>query len=149
MIGNTVLEAAHITHEFKLQRLRPMLFGQKREHSAGCRSRVVHQNIDAPESIDKSLGIGWLGQIRRYGDNFAVCLARNLRRRCLERRFATRADRDIDTLASQAEGDRLANPSTPARDECRLPVQSEIHEDSLALNTAMKIYHGLQGAISC
>jgi hypothetical protein len=70
--------------------------------------------------LDKSLGIGRLGQISRYRDDFAVCLARNLRRRCLERPLATRADRDIDTLASQGEGDRLANPGAPAGDECRL-----------------------------
>jgi hypothetical protein len=95
-----------------------MLFGQKIENSAGCRSRVVHQNIDAPKCgvrvLDKRLGIGRLSQISRDGDDFAVCLARNLRRRYLERLPATRADRDIDTLASQGKGDRLANPGTPA-----------------------------------
>ena len=130
-----------------------MLFGQEVENPTGRRSRVVDQNIDAPQRrvcfLDKSLGIGRLSQIGRYGDDFAVCLARNLRRRCLERLLATRADRDIDTLASQGKGDRLANPGAPSDDECRLPVHLEIHEASLRLNTAMKIYHGLPGAISC
>src|SRR6516225_11216615 len=124
-----------------------MLFGQKIENSTGCRSRVVHQNIDAPQRgvcfLDKNLGFGRLSQISRYGDDFAVCLARNLRRRCLERLLATRADRDIDTLASQGEGDRLANPGASAGDQCRLPVHLEIHEASLTLNTAMKSYQGL------
>ena len=94
-----------------------MLFGQKIENSTGCRSRVVHQNINAAERdvcfLDKSLGIGRLSQISRYGDDFAICLARNLRRRCLERLLATRADRDIDTLASQGKGDRLPIPALP------------------------------------
>jgi hypothetical protein len=60
----------------------------------------------------------------------------------------SRADRDIDTLASQGKGDRLANPGAPAGDQCRLPVHLEIHEASLRLHTAMKIYQGLPGAIS-
>ena len=102
-----------------------MLFGKKIENSPGCRSRVVHQNIDAPQRrvrvLDKSLGIGRLGQISRYGDDFAVCLACNLRRRCLERLLAARADRDIDTLASQGKGDRLTNPCASAGDECVFP----------------------------
>src|SRR6516162_1436710 len=123
------------------------------EDSTGRRSRVVHQNIDAPERcvrfLDKSLGIGRLGQVSRYGDDFAVCLALDLRRRCLERLLATRADRDIDTLASQGKGDRLTNPGAPTGDECRLPVHLEIHEASLRLNTVMRIYQGLPGAISC
>src|SRR6516164_11017560 len=127
-----------------------MLFGKKIENSSGCRSRVVHQNIDAPQRgvrvLDKSLGIGWLSQISRYGDDFAVCLACNLRRRCLERLLAARADRDIDTLASQGKGDRLANPNASAGDECRLPVHLEIHEASLRLNTATKIYQDLPGS---
>ena len=59
-----------------------MLFGKKIENSAGCRSRVVHQNIDAPQRgvrvLDKSLGIGRFSQISRYGDDFAVCLACDL-----------------------------------------------------------------------
>ena len=63
--------------------------------------------------LDKSLGIGRLSQISLYGDDFAICLARNLRRRCLERFLATRADRDIDTLASQGKGDRLPIPALP------------------------------------
>ena len=130
-----------------------MFFGLKIENSTGCRSRAVHQNIDAPQRgvrvLDKSLGIDRLSQISRYGDDFAVCLACNLRRRCLERLLAARADRDIDTLASQGKGDRLANPGAPADDECRLPVHLEIHGASLWLNTAMKIYQGLRGVISC
>src|SRR5271157_5454548 len=76
-------------------------------------------------------------------------IATILRRRCLERLLATRADRDIDTLASQGKGDRLANPGAPAGDECRLPVHLEIHKDSLRLNTAMRIYQGLPEVIAC
>ena len=102
-----------------------MLFGQKIENSAGCRSRVVHQNIDAPKCgvpiLDKSLGIGRLCQISRYRDDFAVGLARNLRRRCCEGLLATCANRDIDTLASQGKGDRLTNPCASAGDECVFP----------------------------
>ena len=90
-----------------------MLFGQELENSTGRRSGVVHQNIDAPKRyvsfLDKRLGIGGLRQISRYGDDFAVCLARNLGRRCFQRLPATRADCDIDTLASQGKGDRLAD----------------------------------------
>ena len=99
--------------------------------------------------LDKRLGIGRLTQISLHGDDFAVCLACNLGHRCLERLLATRADRHIDTLASQGKGDRLANPGAPADDECRLPVHLEIHGASLWLNTAMKIYQGLRGVISC
>jgi len=74
-----VLQAAHITHEFELQRLRPMLFAQELEYSTGRRSGVVDQDIDAPKRgvsiLDKGLGIGRLGKISRYGDDFAICLA--------------------------------------------------------------------------
>jgi len=90
----------------------------------------------APERIvrflDKSLGIRRLGQISRYEEDLAVCLARRLTRRCLERLLATRSDRDIDALARQGKGDRLADPGAPAGDECRLPAHLKIHEDSLA-----------------
>jgi hypothetical protein len=130
-----------------------MLLGQKIENSAGCQACVVYQNIDAPQRsvrfFDKSLGIGRLGQISRYGDDFTVCLARNLRRRCFERLLAAGADRDIDTLASQGKGDPLANPGAPAGDECSLPVHPEIHEGSIRSNTAMRMYQGLPAAIRC
>ena len=79
-----------------------------------------------------------LGQISRYRDDFAVCLARNLARRCFQRLLATRADCDIDTLASQSERYSLADPGARSGDERRLPVHLEIHEDSPRLNTAMK-----------
>src|SRR6516225_7352978 len=123
-----------------------MLVGQEVKNSTGRRSRVVDQNIDAPERcmclLDKSLSIGGLGQIGWYGDDFAVCVTRNLRRRCLERLLAPSTDRDVDILASQGKGDRLANPGASAGDQCRLPVHVEIHEASLRLNTAMTIYQG-------
>jgi hypothetical protein len=91
-----------------------MLFGEKIANSAGCRSGVVHQNINVPSAVSASLTKhGRLSQISRYRDDFAVCLASNLRGRCPERLLATRADRDIDTLASQVKGDRLANPALP------------------------------------
>jgi hypothetical protein len=65
-----------------------MLLGPELENSTGRRSGVVNENIDAPKRyvslLGKSLSIGRLGQISRYGDNFAVCLARNLRRRCFQ-----------------------------------------------------------------
>jgi len=65
-----------------------MLFGQELENSTRRRSGVVDKNVDAPKRgvsfLDKSLGIGRLGQISRYGDNFAVCIARNLGRRCFQ-----------------------------------------------------------------
>ena len=63
--------------------------------------------------LDKSLSIRRLGQISRYGDDFAVCLACNLRHRCLERLLATRADRHIDTLASQGKAIALPIPALP------------------------------------
>src|SRR5262252_4510825 len=117
-----------------------MLFGQEVKNATGRRSRVVDQNIDAPKRgvrlLDKSLSIGRLGQIGRYGDDFAVCLARNLRRRCLERLLAPRADRDIDALASQGKGDCFSNPGTSAGDECCLPGHLEIHKASLKFNTS-------------
>ena len=119
-----------------------MLFGQKLENATGGRSGVVDQNIDAAKRgvslLDKSLSINRLGQIGRYGDNFAVCLARNLGRRCFQRLLATCADCHIDTLASQGKGYRLADTDARSGDECRLPVHVEIHEDSHRLNTAMK-----------
>jgi hypothetical protein len=119
-----------------------MLFGQELENSTGRRSGVVNQNIDTPERgvsfLDKTLSIGGLRQISRYGDDFAVCLARNLGRRCFQRPLATRANCDIDTLASQGKGYGLANTGARSGDECRLPVHLEIHEDSRGLNTAMK-----------
>ena len=92
--------------------------------------------------LDKSLGVGGLRQISRYGDDFAVCLARNLGRRCFQRLPATRADCDIDTLASQGKGDRLADTDARSGDECRLAVHLEIHAASRRLNTAMKTYQG-------
>ena len=94
-----------------------MLLGQKIENSAGCRACVVYQNIDVPQRgvrlLDKRLGVGRLGQISRYGDDFTVCLARNLRRRCLERLLAAGADRDIDTLAGQGKAIALPIPALP------------------------------------
>src|SRR6266436_2178462 len=119
-----------------------MLFGQVVENAAGRRSGVVNQNIDARKRgvslPDKSLRIGRLGQISRYGDDFAVCLARDLPPRCFQWLLATCADCHIDTLASQGKGYRLADTGARSGDECRLPVHLEIHEDSLRLNTAMK-----------
>ena len=41
--------------------------------------------------LDKRLGIGRLTQISLHGDDFAVCLACNLRHHCHERLLATRA----------------------------------------------------------
>src|ERR1700747_2996784 len=123
-----------------------MLFGQELENATGRRSGVVHQNIDAPKRVvsllDKSLGVGGLRQISRYGDDFAVCLACNLGRRGFQRLPATRPDCDIDTLASQRKGDRLADAGARSGDERRLAVHVEIHEDSRRLNTAMKTYQG-------
>jgi hypothetical protein len=62
-----------------------MLFGQELENATGRRPGVVNQDIEAPKRgvslLYKSLGIGRLGQISRDGDDFAVGLARNLRRR--------------------------------------------------------------------
>src|SRR6516164_8745835 len=117
-----------------------MLFGQELENSTGCRSSVINQNIDAPKGgvslLDKSLGISRACQISRYRDDLAVCFARNLARRCFQRLFTARADCDIDTLASQRKGDRLADPGARSGDECRLPGHLEIHEDSRRLNTA-------------
>src|SRR5216684_1648123 len=87
-----------------------MLFGQVVENAAGRRSGVVHQNIDAPKRgvslLDKSLSIGRLGQISRYGDDFAVCLARNLGRRCFQRPLATRAT----STPSRAKAKAMALP---------------------------------------
>src|ERR1700730_6175379 len=112
------------------------------ENAAGRRSGVVDQNIDAPKRgvslLDKSLSINRLGQISRYGDDFAVCLARDLPRRCFQRLLATCAHCHIDTLASQRKGYRLADTGARSGDECRLPVHLEIHEDSRRLNTAME-----------
>jgi hypothetical protein len=126
-----VLQAAHITHEFELQRLRPMLFAQELEYSTGRRPGVVDQDIDAPKRgvsiLDKGLGSGRLGKISRYGDDFAICLAPNLGRRFFQWLLATRADCDIDTLASQGKGDRLADTGARSGDECRLAVHLEIH----------------------
>ena len=103
-----------------------MLFGQELDYSAGRRSGVVDQNIEASKGavglLDKSFRIGRLGQISRYGDDFAVCRARNLGRCCLERFLATRADCNIDTFASQGECDRLADTGAPSRNECGLPL---------------------------
>jgi len=105
-----------------------MLLNQKLENSTGCRPGVVDENIDAAQRgvslIDKGLRIGRLRQISRYGNYFAVGLARNLRRRCLQRLRATRADRDIDTLPSQGKGDRLADAGTRSGDECLLSGSS-------------------------
>src|SRR6202048_971378 len=57
-----VLQATHITHEFELQRLRPMLFAQELEYSTGRRSGVVTQNLNTPKRgvsfLDKTLSIG-------------------------------------------------------------------------------------------
>jgi hypothetical protein len=119
-----------------------MLFGQELENSTGRRSGVVNQNIDAPQRgvsvLDKSLSIGRLGQISRYGDDFPVCLARNLGRRCFQRPPTTRANCDIDTFASQRECGRLPDTGARPRDECGLPVHLEIHEDSRRLKTMTK-----------
>jgi len=67
--------------------------------------------------LDKSLSINRLGQIGRYGDDFAVCLARDLPRRCFQRPLATCADCHIDTLASQRKGYRLADTGARSGDE--------------------------------
>src|SRR5271155_2537443 len=111
-----------------------MLFGQELENSTRRRSGVVNENIDAPQRrvsiLDKILSIDRLGQISWYGDDSAVCLARNLGRRCFQRLLAARADCDIDTLASQGKSDRLADSSARSGDECRLPVHLKIHEVS-------------------
>jgi hypothetical protein len=88
--------------------------------------------------LDKSLSIRRLGQISRYGDDFAVCLARNMQRRCFERFWATRADCDVDTLPSQRKGYRLADPGAPSGDKRRFPVHLEIHQDSGRLKAVMK-----------
>ena len=100
---------------------------------------VVHQNINAPQCgvrvLDKSLGIGWLSQISRYGDDFAVCLACNLRRRCLERLLAARADRDIDTLASRAKAIALPIPTLPPVTSAVFPFIWRSMKPSLRLNT--------------
>ena len=71
--------------------------------------------------LDKRLGISRLTQIGWHVDHFAVCLACNLRHHCFERLLAMRADRHIDTLASQGKGDRLTNPCASAGDECVFP----------------------------
>ena len=119
-----------------------MLFGQILENATGRRSRVVDQNIDAPKRrvslLDKSRRIGRLCQISRYGDDFAVCLARNLGCRFFQRLLATRADCDIDPLASQGKGDRLADTGARPGYECRLAVHLEIHADYRRLNPAME-----------
>src|SRR5712671_5361471 len=119
-----------------------MLLSQELENSTGRRSGVVNQNIDAPKRsvslLDKSLSIGRLCQISRYGDDFVVCLARNLGRRCFQRLPTACADCDIDTLAGQCKGYRLADTGARSGDECRLPVHLEIHADSLTLNTAIR-----------
>jgi hypothetical protein len=100
-----------------------MLLGQELENSTGRRSGVVNQNIDAPKRsvslLDKSLSIGRLGQISPYGDDFAVCLARNLGRRCFQRLPTA-----CDTLAGQCKGYRLADTGARSGDECRLPSRS-------------------------
>ena len=66
-----------------------MFFGEELKNAARRRSRIVDQNIDAPEpgvrAIDKSLSIGRLRQISRYRQDFVVRLARNLGRRRFQR----------------------------------------------------------------
>src|SRR5215472_15590251 len=118
-----------------------VLFGQELENSTGCRSRVVDQNIDATKRgvplFNKGFGIGRLRQISRYRNYFAVGLAGDLRRRGLQRLFATGADRDVDTLPSQRKGDRLADAGARSGDECGLPGHLEIHVDAHRLETAI------------
>src|SRR5271155_5425764 len=83
--------------------------------------------------LDKGLGIGRLGQMGRYCDDFAACLARNLRRRRFERLLATCADCDVGTLPSQGKGYRLADTGARSGDKRRFPIHLEIHDDSRRL----------------
>jgi hypothetical protein len=121
-----------------------MLFGQELENSTGRRPGVVNQNIDAPKRgvslLDKSLSIDRLGQISPYCDDFAVCLAPNLGRCCFQRLLTTRADCDIDTLAGQGKGDRLADTGARSGDECPFPFIWRSMRISLRLNTAIRAH---------
>ncbi len=62
-------------------------------------------------SLFKGRRIVRLGQISRYGDDLAICLARNLGRCCFQRLPATRADRN-----------------TPSVVACRQNRASRVHE---------------------
>jgi len=51
-------------------------------------------------SLFKDRRIVRLGQISRYGDDLAICLARNLGRCCFQRLPATRADRNTPSVVA-------------------------------------------------
>src|SRR5438270_2612868 len=129
-----------------------MLFCQELENPAGRRSGVVDENIDPPERgvslLDKGLGIAGLGQISWYGDDFPVCLARNLGCCRLQRFLSTRANCDIDTFASQRECARLADTGARSRDECGLPIHPQIHEGFPRLNSDEEMRVGRESGYS-
>src|SRR5262249_51491149 len=126
-----VAQAAHVAHEFELQRLFPVGLGQMLEHAAGRGAGIVDHDVDAAERLvglgDEILGIGVFAEIGGDRHDPAVGFPRDLGRCLLERLLAPRADGNIDAFLRQRAGDAFADTGAAARDQRGLAVKLEVH----------------------
>src|SRR5262249_46543401 len=129
-----IAQAAHVTHEFQLHRLRPIGLREVLDDAAGCGAGIVDQDVDAGERLmtflDEILGIGILGQIGGNGDDLASGLLGDLCRGGLELVLAARAYGNVDAFTRQRSGDAFADALATAGHERRLAFELKVHDVS-------------------
>ena len=119
------------------------------DHAAGRGAGVVDHDVDAAERLvrllDEVLGVGVLAQVGRDGDDLAVGRARDLGGGGFQHVLAARADRDIDALLGEREGDALADALAAAGDERGLAVELQVHVSLLCRSTGLSAQDGFGG----
>ena len=97
------------------------------ELADGRAARVVDQDIDAAEPIDRrghdALDAGRGREVRRHDEYLAAGLRADVSGRCLKIRLGARADRDPGALAREREGRRLAQAPARRTDDRDLAFQ--------------------------
>ena len=126
-----VAGAAHIAHEFELQRGLPIRLRQAFEDAAGGGAGVVDQDVEPAEmrdrAVDERLGVLRLGQIGGDRQGFLAGALLDRGRGVVEPLLVARADRHLAALARQGLGDRPADADAAPRDRRDLAVQLKIH----------------------
>ena len=126
-----VAQTPDVAHEFELQALLPIVFGQVLDDAAGRRAGIVDHDVDAAERLvtllDEILGVGVLAQVGGNGNDLAIGNARDVLGGGLERLLATCADGDVDAFLRQRQRDALADAFAAARHQSRLALQFEVH----------------------
>ena len=126
-----IAQAADIAHEFELQRLFPVFLGQRLDHAARRRARIVDHDIDPAKRLgaflDEFPRLLVVGKIGRDRENLHARRVADFLGRRFQRFRAARADGDIDAFLGQSHGDALADAFAAAGDQGGLSFELQVH----------------------